>query len=371
MTYLVVLTLLIAQAKEGTGRDSANDLATSVAGAYDENRSKFASGVIDFDYTKGDADTPREARAGTLKKSFTAPARLIFKGNDAMYSRVYSDADIRATTTQLPGNQMSGFLMSLRALTDGRSTILDRFLPGNDVMKPAHSVSVLLGSDEYRRYAKSPLSLGVPSASRSDLARDILSHGGAAEFVLDKVDGHVDFEGRDVVRIVLKGKYAKRTYYVDLNQGAVPARIFDEVDFDQTHLTIDTYHDDVRQVPGRGWLPFVTTIFNKAAGTERLKITSADFEKRVDLDAIRLDFEAPTGVVNQVEKRTYTPRKSWSLHKLPSASSPDSQPLPSQTGDVPMPGEREPSHWGRTGLLALGAVLVLAGVGFLFKVLKR
>jgi hypothetical protein len=360
---LAVAFVLTSQLAGGTGRA---DMLAAIAGASDENRAKFPHAVVRFDFEDGLADSTDAARTGDMRDRCTAKGSYAFVNEGSRrqwkYCKEFDETDFAAHTTKISESQFTTRLDSVRAVADGSCTLLDR-IGWIGSSKLNHSAEIHPGMDDFFQHARFPCDLGFPDDYRHDLAAEIRlalrAEGGAA---VESVDDNVKIAGQPAVRIVLKFGTGRSTYMVDPAKGWIMVHSHFEA---KGGPAGDEFYDDIRAVPGRGWLPFQWT-YHVAGRAKRLVITQADFEKPPDRSEFRLEFPEARRMADLAKGLYYTEKqKTWDMAKLPSPSSPAVRPLnarsaPAASPGVQLepPGEIEARPWYQTASLivvALGA----------------
>ncbi len=340
------------------------ELASALSGAFDDNRAKFRSGTIRFRHTESPAAPADRARKGDLSEAYTAEGELVFNASGAVYSCLFSEADIEATSVKDPElKRVRGQLSSRRLQTDGKQTLYHRLSPRFDRPETIHTVQVLAGLEEYVINVNVPMSLGAPEAARRDSLLSLRSAlKNEAGLIVGEVDEDATFEGRQVVRIVVSHENGSITFDLDPERGAIPLRVSSEARMDGLDLKSETYHDDIRLVPGRGWLPYVTTRITNDR-TTRIEIVEADFETPVGPERLKLDFAEPVEAFNHAAGWTYAPRKTWSLASIPRPGAPGSERMRGFTSaDIEQPGVIEAGGWGRWAWMVVGVLLAVGGL---------
>lgn len=342
--------------------DATSDVLNAIADAFDDNRSRFRMGTATFDYWDGFADDVEAAVRGELRDGRKADGRFVFDGADALYSVRFPDGDMLGTYQGVASNEGSNRLSSFRLVTNGQQTFRESFTVIPEGGKPAYvePVYVILpGSESFHSAAQFPLDLAHPDLARRDFAtvlRRVLRK--EEGYVIDRVEEDVPFDGRNTVRIALTGPYGKRTYWVDLERGAIPLAAHDDV---EGKGSFDVRHGDLRFVEGHGWLPFATTTVLRDGRVFRLIVRDVDFDRPPGPSAFRIELDRVRMVGNAGSNRYYQ-QKVIDLNALPADDSPESKPMGTARplGGPVLPGEVERglSWWP----YAVGATLIVVGL---------
>ncbi len=343
-------------------KDSGRDLARSVAGIFDDNRSKFPFGEFRIECVSGEASSLKEARADRYLKSHRTMGEYVFIPDHARYRRAFSNRDMEEETRRPSATQSTSTLVSVQALHNSKLSLIDRQAASLKGSEPDHLVAIVAGVAEFNRFAFVPLALGLRDSVRGDLARDVkLALDGRDGWSLEAVEDRATFEGREVVKVVLKVGDARRIYWVDPERGGVPLMMRDEMAGGKQ--VTELVQEDLRQVKGRGWLPFAMTMFHDDGRVQRVLIRSEACENPLSASVLGLDFPVPVAAQDQVTNRVYAPQKYWHLDELSGPNSPKATPVARpDLGPPVLPGERESPSW-RIPIftISLAAVVALAG----------
>jgi hypothetical protein len=341
-----IIIVLIGLGLGAAARAQDSAFLRALRGAYEENRSKFPFGTIHFTFTSGTSDDSTESRLGRARVAYNTTGHYAYSGKNAIYSRVFSDEDMRATSFAISEIRTGQRLNSIRALTDGTVTLLDRVsMVKADPPHVLHNAKIVAGMTDFYREIEIPLNLGYPEDVRDDLGSAIhRALVGSKGVRIIEVDDRSEYEGSPAVRLVFEFEYGVSTCWIDLDHGAVPRYI---KFIGKDGLPIEEFYDDVRQIEGHGWLPHVKTLIIQNRLLRRLEIRSADFDTRPGRLAFRLEFDEPISLTNEVKGLVYPPSKEWNLFALPTSGTPGVARY--ETSHVPLapmlPGERQTSSW--------------------------
>jgi hypothetical protein len=247
-------------------------------------------------------------------------------------------------------------------LTNGKRTFIERFslLEGTKDQDFSRGHLIAPGSNDFYRSADMPLDLNRPMATRDDLAQNLRATADRkGTLQLESLEEGVDLEGTITVKITLRSPYGRRTYWVDLEHGAIPLRIEDDL---KEGADITWIQDDLRQVDGGAWLPFRRIlVFNGI--TRQTVLSQADFANRPDPSSFVFELDPPASVIDPASGRSYLNQKRIDLNHLPAAGSRDTVPIPAGSsgfGSMQLPGERDARPPYFTYLAATIAALVIA-----------
>ena len=323
------------------------DLLKAIASAYDENLSKFPRCQSELKVRVGKADGIAEARKNQFLTFVEGDGRFAFIPGHWLYEYNFTREDLLAGAKSSPGKKISGSLVSSASVADSRHTLAVRTLPGFDLKSVTRLGTITAGPGEFFRGLTVPLAPGVPEGQRDDLASDLRSAlaGGATK--IDSVNDHEVFEGHKVVKIVVSTPDQKRTYWVDVERGAIPLHLTSVARDGST--TLEVYLDDLQLIPGHGWFPNVRTLWMGGGHARRVQLLQPKWDAKDDLTTFRLQFDEPVGIFDRAAMLSYSPRKVWDLETLPKKGSADAAVV----RDTPVPPrpalqeEREPSLMGR------------------------
>ena len=334
------------------------DALKALSDLYNENKAKLADCSIEFELLDGFAKSYEGAILGTLDNVHKAEGHYAIKRNQGMYRCVFSDASMLATVSKSADGRLSYRLNCVRAVTDGKKTILDKIIARVDG-KMTRGTVINPGSADFFKAAQIPLSVGFPDNSREDFSKiAALVLGRAPGMELVKTDDGFLLDGIKTIRLEISSPLGKRTVWIDPEKGAIPVRTHDEMDGGATY---DLHYGDIRLVAGHGWYPFESTTFLAGGRTMRVMIKSIDFERLDEAGLFSLEFPEPVAMIDLATRRSYAPQKIWDLSNLPASTSPGSSPL--VTGPTPepeLPAERKasPPYFlaAAFGLLMLGVL---------------
>ena len=210
-------------------------------------------------------------------------------------------------------------------LCDGEATLVDRPFVNDSGSALASSAMIRAGAEHFLNAFDFPLWVGQDGLSGPyDLQRESrrLAEGKCA---VKEIDFHSRLDSLDVCKVVLDFGSGQRTYWVDINRGAIPLRIEDSRGPKKTHISVQ---DDLRFIPNAGWLPFTQRLVMQDGKIVReIHITEAEVHLKPDVSEFQLDFPSAVKMYDDARKRKYLPRKTWSLLQLPSPNSPDAKPF--------------------------------------------
>lgn len=308
------------------------DTIRALTGLHETNRVKFSGVRIEFEYLDGYAKSVDEAAAGKIQGSTTSGAYYC-DGEDAIYECVFPDAAILSRTQRLAARKTSSSLNSIRMLTNGKLTLIDRTL-GNDMGRVGHATIILPGSREFYKQVEIPINIGFPDDSRDDLAymaKAVLQTSSGYELI--NLTPHVLYDGKPVVRVTIKSGAGSRVMWIDPERGGVVLRTRDEMLNGDTRELI---HSDLRLLPAFGWLPFQRLLILNNARVRRTVVTSVQRPAK-SRERFRLAFPGPVPIVNVATQVAYRPQKVWDLSQLPSRDSGNAVQMSPLVGDPSLP----------------------------------
>lgn len=340
-------------------------VVTAAHDAFVSNRASFDCGEIEFTYIQGNAKNEQAARDGGFEPSYSATGRFVFAGGLARYERIFSEEDIKRTSTRI-GNDRVVVLESFRAATNGAWSIYDT------PHEPSGVINLSAGTREFDRDFKFPLSLGrVDAVSVENLAQ-VLMDGlrGTNHTQVYQVVLGVDYEHAKTLKLSLTLMNGSGDYWIDMARGAVPLKIVDRVAPTKTMRGYHSayYFDDLRHIPGHGWLPFRESWWHDLTSQGgRIEITRASFGARPKRGSFGLEFPKAIPLYSEAQGMRFAPRKVWDVSDLPSDHSLGAEKVQYASlpaSDVPkLPGEREPQS--SSMLIILGVVALVLSAGLL------
>jgi hypothetical protein len=319
--------------------------------AYRANRAAFVSGDYRFEMTRGAAQSDEDARLGRLREGSTARGRYAFTADLALYENLFDEKEMNGDLKSDAGRKATTTLRSYRILRDSTVALIDNVFPDLNGGKPKHSIKISpIGTPDYE--VRFPLEIGEAEHKKFSLSNDLdAANDGKVKVV--SVDPKCLFRGRDVVRLELRSAAGTRTYWIDLERGAVPLSIRDVVDGGATNQ-VDL--DDVRPVDGGGWLPFaMTQSIQNGSAVFRLVVLKADVTPP-PRSAFQLEFDEPRTLVDAPRQLHYTKgRKVWRLDDLPAKGADEARPLRSSfTPEPPAMAGESTRRWSTWWLVVAG-----------------
>ena len=365
---VLALTMAFALLSQGPAtKVEAKDanLLRAVADAFDANRAGFTCGSVNFEYWDAYANDVSAAIDGRLSDPYEARGTYSFDGKDALYTRLFSTQAMAATDVRISPTQGLSRLSSFRVLTNGESTFTERIGALAVQVAPSEATLSPRVPTSFFRTIEFPLDLARPEALRDDLAqniRTVLERKGGAE--VEAIQEDAVFDEVKTIRIALKFPNGTRTFWVDLEHGAVPVHTRDDVTGGEG---IDWHLGDIRFIEGCGWLPHAMTKYLANGRTNRLLIKQATFDNAPPRGTFRLSLDEPRTVADVSAGRAYVGQRTVDLNNLPKSSSRSSVPLGNSVSSGPdpvMPGERRSRPPYFSGSAIAFSLLVFAGVAW-------
>jgi hypothetical protein len=351
------------------GGEPQESLLRAVHDAYVANQAAFPFGRVAFTYVQGSARNAAAARAGDFSPRYEAQGLYVFNEKLARHDRLFSEEDMRQTSTYI-GNDIVSVLDSFRVETDGERTLYDS--PYASAKSVSRATKLAAGRREFDGGFQFPISLGQPDhMGTENLGRHLRAAlRGEPDARIADVKQNVTFEDRRTVKITIRLRYGDLEYWIDLDRGAVPLKIVARIDASENAPESEmVYHfDDVRQIPGRGWLPFRESWWgsreNKAG---QILITEASFDRPPEASAFDVDFPEPITLVDEAKSVRYPARRAWNLASLPSPGGRGVEKVEFAT--IPLDAlpklEGERTAGSRYQLLILGLTTLAATVALL------
>ncbi len=354
-----MLTLWVLAAVVGYQDDSQVQQIDYVRMAYKANKEAFKFGTFEFEYTVGVSASASDARAGVFRRSIKEAGLYIFDGKNGRYELTADPKDIAAVTEWKDRRPVSSLGKRFRMLTDGSVTFVDSIHMVDRADKTVkHQPIIVQGTERFFKSFDFPLFIGDNGDRPYDLFSNLTAIKDGRATLVDLVP-NLDLDGNPVCKVTFAYEEGKCTYWVDLSRGAVPLRIQNH--FNQNNTDTLFFFSDLVQVPGAGWLPCrMLHIIDEGVTVYQLHVTKFDARNRPPLSAFQLEFPEPIGVVDGARKLAYSRRKTWSLLNLPSRASHEAKSAIPKTYIAPpdLPGEIESSPpW----VLPSSLVLLAAG----------
>jgi hypothetical protein len=363
LTCLVVASLV----QQERGQSEADALAHALHDGFASNQSSFPFGQISFVYIRGIAKGDVSARSGDFGSSYTASCLYNYNGTTARYERIFRDEDMRAANKKV-GNEITSIIDTFRMATNGECTLYDSIAIAEKVKSRGTKLSP--GARDFDRDFQFPLSLGRPLVGGFyNLGKSLQGAlQGEPGRRIKTVEAHFKYEGRDVVRVVLTTTTGEVEYYVDTERGAVPLKIVDRESASDRLAAQQVIHylDDLRLIPGHGWLPFKQSWWYSVDGRGyQIVLGEANFESPPGESAFALDFPKAISLVDAAKGIRYPPNRTWNVLRLPRTDSSGVEKV--EYSSIPddavpkLPGEM-PARSGYS-LLILGAAAAALAVG--------
>ena len=374
MITVIVLGLLASV----SGVSDPGPLPEAIRTAYESNRAALSAfGTIRFRETDGELPPGlRPTLDEVAKADWTRLSPLeglyVFDGRAARFDHVFPLREALARQVKVGKNYWITPLNSWRALTDGRTTLLDLVGVQDDESGLRYNPRLLDGTERFFRDLELPLLVGDPRPNNNppDLGQDLArAAAGRPDWSLSGVEEDLPLDGSRVVKLTSSGAKNGCQYWVDLERGAVPLRIlWSDQASGETHIY---YFADVRAV-GRGWFPFhmILAFVDSLSPDGRIEraffrekvITEADFEHRPDRKLFQMEFPEPVPLINITTKVRHDPRRVWDLAAISPAAARRAKPLDMagpQAPPPPLPGARPGRPPWALPLIGVGAVLLL------------
>jgi hypothetical protein len=331
--------------------------------AYKANKDAFSFGTFRFDYTRGSAANVSDAMSEVFSKSVEEAGFFAFEGKNARFELIADPKGLAAMTTRVNEHTVSSVASSFRSLTDGESTLLDLMMPDPSGTALIHGrAEVYPGSAQFysSAYFEFPLLLGSDEPRAFDLFRDLneVKNGGMS---VEELDFDSELDGLKVCKLSIRYKSGKCSYWIDLNRGCLPVRVFNRYDAGSESTMI---FSQLERISNAGWLPRrrLSVVANGAV-VDRLVVTEIDTLHKPTASVFELEFPEPTVLVDRTKKLASTGRKKWSLLNRPIAVSAATRPFLQTPAPAEMPGEIDGlPRWALIALAVSGLALVAASI---------
>ncbi len=359
---ILPISIVLAVATETMADQTQDQLIAAIRTAYESNRTSLTHGRVRFRYAIGHARDLENAKSSRWSKRTEADGLYLFEWPRARFELVFAPHDMAGNRIRTGPDQFTSLSFTTRLLTDGQLTIVDRPALGRDETSLVSRPQIVPGVRAFYDELFFPLDLGDPEADRFDLGRDLMeAERPGSGRKLARVDADASLEGVPTVLLEFEMTAGRRSYWVDLERGALPLQILDEVTDGLSHRFI---HGDIRHVAGSAWLPFRELLYISDGMVKELVIQDAEFAERPSTKGFQLEFASAVPLMDTARMARYSPRKAWDLRTLPSANSPEVQRVALvQPGPPPpeMPGERGRGLSKSELLLYAGLLLLASG----------
>ncbi len=331
MPLFFLLLVLGMGSDDSPSNEQLNELK-AIRGMYDDNRNKFEAGVFEFEVTEFSNTELEDAKEGRINDAFSTKGYYSYDEKNAIFSLIYPDDMIKATSKKVGSNRVATRFNNFRALTNHELSLIEILgLSPNGEM--ARSAQIHGGAQNFYQGVNFPMDLGFPEEYRNDLSRPFQAIiEGRAIIKLLKIDNDTVVNGINVSTISTSFRDVKETWMVDFSRACIP--ILRKFETSEGRFNLQML-DDIRFLPGRGWLPHKFITWRSSRTGRIVQITSVSLGP-VASNRFQLEFPEPIGIKNQLSKVAYAPRKTWDLRKLPSLNLPDARPY------VTMPAADEP-----------------------------
>ena len=360
-----IVFLVVVSGSPGLSRgdDRENDQAVlrSISGVIQENYARFPYGSVRFRSQDGFAANSAQARAGRFTRSAEAEGVLIFDQGHTRFQTIFPTDVMARETTWLSSSQKSSWLSSFRYVTNNEVTLREDISVDHDGSPTfgrgfQPDVSTALSSFEF------PLTLGVPQGKHRGMPGNLLSVLEQNPVVrLAGLDLNATREGTKLVRANFAFTGSQHDCWADLERGGVA--VYERLA--QNGNVFEEFCEDIRQVPGHGWLPFLYTRYDDEGRTKRVIVDQADFDHPPTEKDFTLSFSRPEVLFDpRTEQRYEGKHKDWNLDHLPPVVKDGAPPRRitkiSQPRLPSLPGEIEgPSYPFTTSVLAVLSVVAL------------
>lgn len=351
------------------GKDDS--LVQAIRNAYEANLEALSSGTLRFRCTSGNAESLDAVLAGRWTDRNVGEGLFASNGTDSRYECLFPPADLNRHRRRLDEGSFYTTLTSVRVLTDGRLTLIDRVGATRDGTMHTYSPRLFGGTTEYYQNVTLPLALGGKGQGYLHLGADIARASAPdSQWRLTAVDDDEELDGAAVIKLTFESPETGRIYWVDPARGAIPLKV---ESYRKGKLLLTFLRKDLRFLSNKGWYPFREVSFVQGGiAREYLIDETSDFERPPAPATFRLAFPKPIPIINQAESVRYPGRVVWDLKTLPAADAPGTMKLkvldpPVAAPGMP-PGERDAPR-RRTIILTVSAAILLS-IGACFAVMK-
>lgn len=313
-----------------------NRLVQGIKTAYDTNRAAFRHGVVEFEYSVGEAKTVEEAFRDDWKPKATAKGFYVFHGANVRHEVVFDYKDCIGDMTVISENSYAfGLVGSTRYLTNGPLLLTDRLGCAPKRSKYSHTAQINVPDEHLVNHNVVPFNIGM-KADQYDLGSHIESaiKAPSPTWKLHRVDENAVMEGKKYVLIAFQDLKFTHTYWVDMENYGLPRRFTSGLEGEKVEFAVSW--DKPTLFENAGWLPLVRSVFNHG-NVKKCRITKADFRNPPDRKLFSLEFPEPVPMRDLVTMARYESRKVWSLLELPKPGSSEYRKIVRATTTVPAP----------------------------------
>jgi len=355
---------------------SGNDrtILSAISGIAVENHAKFAHGSCRFRHQNGTTATSDDARAGRLDQPAEGTGSYVFQGDRGKYEHVYPFDVLAANTTWAGASHSASRLAYYRMATNGKAMIQEGVTADRDGKTPIYARGIYAGRGFYDSGMIFPMLLGSPVDIRGDFIGSIrMMLAGSTQLKLVRLDPNAVREGRPLVQIIIARDEEQWEDWIDLERGGIS--VYNKTTNYLKSWT-EEFQDDIRLVPGHGWLPYtLTSRYSEKGVTNRIIIEQAEFDQPLPPGAFKLSLSEPALLSDPITNANYPkPQRVWDLDNLPSVNpnGPKATPRPMPKADAgppaavlqPMPGELTPPRYPLTTIALVGAAVACGGAIF-------
>ncbi len=369
MTIVLVLPAAgVAHAQSKSTKDSTG-LLSAIETAYFANRDSFSRGRFKFHHAIGRSNSPESAVRMEWKRRAVANCLYVFEGTNTRYECLF---DLDALVSHRERTEQGGWnsvLSDIRAVSNGKLSLVDRMTPSEDGSSMLHEPQIELGSQGLFQQVMFPLAIRNPYPGAFRLGDDLKTARSESNTTHAEVRSTTEVLGdRRVVVVSISRGDMQRTYWVDVERGAIPLRIRDTDR--EGALKFHVEHSDLRLVDNKGWLPYRTVIFFDGGLTKSLELQEVDLNGPIGASDFTLAFPTAVPIINIADMVRYAPATEWNLSKLPSSGSPKASKIKLSQPQPPaptLPGERTgPPPWVMP-LIVVGSLVTLSAIVLFLK----
>ena len=202
-------------------------------------------------------------------------------------------------------------------MTNGKATIREEMTAGIDGALSTTFRGVVPDRAQFDMHVVFPIHLGRPSAVRGDFTsgiRQLLD--GSPHLKLLRLDPKATREGRSLVQMILTRNNTRYESWIDMERGGI---VVYQRTTSPTKRQTEEFQDDIRLVPGHGWLPFVWTSYSQNEGrTHRILVEQAEFDRPLAATAFQITLSEPFRLSDPTTDLPYPKaQRTWDLDNLP------------------------------------------------------
>lgn len=295
-------------------------LVNLAAAAYEANVEGFEFGKVEFLVDYEGPLKPEDLRNTIDLRRGVGIGLFVFDSDNQHYKVDFGDAmqDDTSIRKEMIGNKLQ--------VSTNRFPV--EFVSSNDrILKVEWSLGkddrlshqrLIYGNDfekELQPFIYFPLPLGNLIANIDNLSADIKASSQRDDVSILAVES-IKESNLTLIKLKFLMPNGIRTYYIDLSRGGIPLRIEGQIKTANGDFTRTTFYDDIREYPGKGWVPHRWTYSSSRGIIRRVNLTKVDFETKPSGNDFLIVTKDPCKVIVKSKGMALDPRRSWSINTV-------------------------------------------------------